>query len=325
MFDLLATIIEVIQKDAYMMISNFQPYVLSLLYILCMLDLILNVSFGLLDAKENPFVNLSVSVFRYAFFGYLVTHYVEVLTIIIGGGFQLGNIALGKAANPYFTTEIFKFLYNYIDFAKELFLAVGSAASGIDIVMIESLPMASMLLLGGFLAFVFWGIVNLAIQIARIFLVCAFAYPLLVFAVFSKTRDIGLKALSAIVNSAVYAFVITALLNMSNDIIARIEEHYPVPSGEFSLDSISKSFSNMLSGLICSLLLFLFIKNADAIAGMLSSGLLNAIQSGGKGVLGYAQDIKSGGGLGMNPTSSGKTPPPSTGSKGGSPLGGSSS
>lgn len=324
MFDLLATVIEVIQKDSYLMINNFKPYVLSLLYILCMLDLILNVSFGLLDRRENPFANLSVSVFRYAFFGYLVTHYVEVLTIVIGGGIQLGNIALGKGANPYFTTEIFKFLYSYIEFAKNLFLVVGNAATGVDILMIESLPMASMLLLGGFLAFVFWGIVNLAIQIARIFLVCAFAYPLLVFAVFSKTRDIGMKALSAIVNSAVYAFVITALLNMSNDIILRIQEHYPLPKGEFSLDSISQSFSNMLSGLICSLLLFLFIKNADAIAGMLSSGILNAIQSGGKGVLGYAQDIKSGGGLGKNPISSGKTPSPSKGSAGGSSLGKSS-
>lgn len=42
MFDLAGIVIEIIQKDSYTMISNFRPYVLSLLYTLCMLDLILN-------------------------------------------------------------------------------------------------------------------------------------------------------------------------------------------------------------------------------------------------------------------------------------------
>ncbi|MDD7411499.1 type IV secretion system protein [Fusobacterium gastrosuis] len=303
MFDLAGVVIEIIQKDSYTMITNFRPYVLSLLYTLCMLDLILNVSFGLLEAKENPFVKLAFSVFKYSFVGYIVNNYKEVLTIIIGGGIQLGNIALGKGSNTYFSTDLFKFLYDYILFASTVFLGVGGIATAVDIAFIESLPMVSMLFLGALLTFIFWCLISLIMQIGKVFLVSAFAYPLIVFIVLSKTKDIGMKALSAVISSGIYIYVVTTLLNMSTDIHQRISEYYPTTDTAFSFKSITQSFTNMISATIVSFIVFLLLKNADIIANMLSSGIIGALNEGGKGVIGFVQDVRSTStaGQGQNP------------------------
>lgn len=292
MFDIAGIVIEVIQKDSYTMITNFKPYVLSLLYTLCMLDLILNVSFGLLEAKENPFVKLAFSVFKYAFIGYIVNNYKEVLVTIIGGGIQLGNIALGKGSNTYFSTDLFQFLYKFIHFASGVFLIVGGIATGVDIAFIESLPMASVLLLGALLTFLFWSLVSLVIQIGKVFLVSAFAYPLIVFTVFSKTKDIGMKALSAVVSSGIYIYVVTTLLNMANNIYKRLSTYYSSDTN-FSFTSISESFSNMIMSMVVSFIVLLLLKNADAISSMLSSGVIGALNQGGKGIMGFMQDVRN--------------------------------
>lgn len=303
MFDLAGIVIEIIQKDSYTMISNFRPYILSLLYTLCMLDLILNISFGLLEAKENPFVKLAFSVFKYAFIGYIVNNYKEVLTIIIGGGIQLGNIALGKGSNTYFSTDLFQFLYNYIIFASTVFLGVGGVATAVDIAFIESLPMVSMLFLGALLTFVFWALVSLIMQVGKVFLVAAFAYPLIVFTVLSKTKDIGMKALSAVISSGIYIYVVTTLLNMSSNIHKRISDYYPTTDSGFSFKSITQSFTNMISAVLVSFIVFLLLKNADSIASMLSSGIIGALNEGGKGIMGFVQDTKGSAtiGQGENP------------------------
>lgn len=291
--DFVGVIIDFIQKESYKIIGNLSVYVTNLLYILCMIDLIFNVSFNILEPKSNPFVELAYNCFKYSFFGYIVNNYSKVLEIVIGGGIQLGNMALGKGSNTYFTTELFEYIYKYIQFAFDLFGVIVTTATITDLAFIESIPTASVFFLLAILIFTFWTLVKVIMTIGKVFLISAFSYPLLPFAVFTRTKDIGMKAFSSVINCGIFMFVLTTLLNMCQNVQKIIDEFYPVDPNLSFAEAMSYSVGKSIFTAFSSFIVIEFVSNSEIIAGMISSGVLSTLKEGGKGVTSYYTDSKN--------------------------------
>lgn len=290
--DIIGVTVQLIQNQSYTMINNLSSYIANLLYVLCMIDLIFNVSFNILEPKSNPFVELAYNCFKYSFIGFVINNYRKVLEVVIGGGIQLGNMALGKGNNTYFSSDLFNYLYEYLWQALGVFGTTTLVSIGSDLLFVESLPTGLILCAMGLVLFFFWTFVKVIMAIGKVFFITAFAYPFLPFIVFTKTKDIGMKAFSSILNSAIYMFVLTALLNVYQVIYKEINKMFPTVD-QSALTTINNLFSTILFSSISSFLMVEFISNAEVIAGIISSGTLSTLTAGGKGAVGYFTDSKN--------------------------------
>lgn len=194
------------------MITNLQPTVISMFSALVIIDITLSFLFDESDGI-NIFTKLIKKVLYYSFFFYIIKEYKNLtFHILFEGAVQLGNVATtGSTSSTLDFKLINKFGIEFGDIAGGILSAVGFAA--LDYSGLESATTVGLLAIAGYLIFFLMLYVHILTTFIKFYFMSGFAYPLLSFAGFDKTKDITMKALNGIFAQAIEVYILIVLLN----------------------------------------------------------------------------------------------------------------
>lgn len=194
------------------MITNLQPTVISMFSALVIIDITLSFLFDESDGV-NIFIKLIKKVLYYSFFFYIIKEYKNLaFHILFEGAVQLGNVATtGSTSSTLDFKLINKFGIEFGDIAGGILSAVGFAA--LDYSGLESATTVGLLAIAGYLIFFLMLYVHILTTFIKFYFMSGFAYPLLSFAGFDKTKDITMKALNGIFAQAIEVYILIVLLN----------------------------------------------------------------------------------------------------------------
>ena len=294
MFGLDANAIFALSKSfAENMIKNLNPTVMSLLGSFLTIDLVLSFLF---DESESVdiFMKLIKKILYYGFYIWIIQNYSSLIfKDLMGGAIQLGNVASGKGNSTSITLDLIdKFGVDTGDLVGSF--ALGVSALAIDFAGVES--GTTVLLMGvlGYLMFFLMLYVQILTIFVKFYLIAGYAFILMPFGVFSKTKDIALKGLNGLFSQAIEIFVLVVLLNLTELFM----------DGPFKiavltkLDGYSAIKTSLFGKMGVLVFLYLLINKAGSIASALLSGSIASIGIGAEaGARGFNNAISAPGKL----------------------------
>ena len=263
------------------MIRNLNPTVMSLLSSFLIIDLTLSFLF---DESEglNIFIKLIKKVLYYGFFIWIIQYGTLIFENLMGGAIQLGNVASGKGSSTEINVELLeKFGIDAGDI-KGL-MAAGAGSIILDIFGVEAMATVMLFAAIGYLMFFVMLYVQILVTFVKFYLVAGYAFILVPFGVFEKTKDIALKALNGLFSQAIEVFVLTVILNLA----AFIQDTKWSSIINLPMDSLETIKSNLFTKFAILVFLYLLINKAGSIASSLLSGAIASIgigaESGARG------------------------------------------
>ena len=270
-----AAILAFIKNFAENMIKNLNPIVMSLLSSFLIIDLTLSFLFDESDGM-NIFIKLIKKVLYYGFFIWIIQEYANIVFhSLMGGAIQLANVASGKGAATSVSLDLIaKFGVDTGDLVGSF--ALGVTALAIDFAGVESGTPVLLMGVLGYLVFFMMLYVQILTAFAKFYLVSGYAFILIPFGVFEKTKDIALKALNGLFGQAIELFVLVVLLNLTEMLMDG-----PLSSTiGMKLDGYAAIKSNLFTKVGVLMFLFLTINRAGTIASALLSGAIASIGIG---------------------------------------------
>ncbi|MBS9776398.1 MAG: type IV secretion system protein [Fusobacterium sp.] len=266
------------------MINNLQPTVLSMFFTLMSIDLVLSFLFDESDGL-NVFIKLVKKFFYYGFFLYIIKEYKDLIFNKLFAGFvQLGNLASTGSTSTSLDWEVMNKLGVDIgDMAGGILGALGFAA--LDYTGLES---AAIIGLGAVAAYIMFFLM-LYVQVVTIFIkfyfMAGFAYILMPFSAFEKTKDITSKALNGLFTQAVEIYIMVILLNFLDKLDNFSWFH---PTGGIK-DTIWTRW-------VLILFMYMLLTKTGSIASGLMSGALATLGIGASAMAGAGSRVTGAGG-----------------------------
>ncbi|WP_314292881.1 type IV secretion system protein [Fusobacterium periodonticum] len=297
MFGLDASAILMMAKSySEMMIKNLNPTVMSLLGSFLTIDLVLSFLFDESDGL-NIFIKLMKKILYYGFFIWIIQDYSKIVfEYLMGGAIQLGNVAAGKGASTEISMDLIsKFGLDIGDLVGSF--AMGAGALALDFAGIES--GTTILLAGvmGYLLFFMMLYIQILVVFVKFYLIAGYAFLLMPFGVFEKTKDITLKALNGLFSQAIEIYVLVVILNLAGDYIDGTF-HETIGKALDGYDAIKEGIFTKWAILI---FLFLLINKAGSIASSLLAGAIASVGIGAEaGARGFNNAMSTGSRLGGN-------------------------
>ncbi len=267
-------ILQVAKQYGEAMIRNLRPTVTALLGSFLIIDLVLSFMF---DESEdlNIFIKLIKKILYYGFFIWIIQDYSNLIfKTLMGGAIQLGNVAAGKGASTSINIELIsKFGIDMGDL-KAAF-GVGLAGTLLDILGVESVTTVMLMGAMGYIIFFIMLYVQILTIFVKFYLIGGFAFILMPFGVFTKTKDITLKALNGLFSNAIEIFVLVVILNLAANFM----------DGAFS-ETVKSSVAekalkeNIWNKAAILAFMFLLINKAGALSSALLSGAIASIGIG---------------------------------------------
>jgi len=207
-----AAILTATKTFAEGMIKNLNPTVMNLLSSFLIIDLTLSFLFDESDGV-NIFMKLIKKVLYYSFFFYIIKEYKEIMFhTLFEGAVQLGNFATTGSTSSSLDFKILnKYGVEFGDIAGGILTAVGFAA--LDYSGLESATTVGLMFIAAYLIFFLMLYVHIVTTFIKFYFMSGFAYILMPFAGFDKTKDITLKALNGLLAQAIEVFVLIIMLN----------------------------------------------------------------------------------------------------------------
>lgn len=205
-------ILEDTANFASRMINNLEPTVKYMFTSFCIIDLILSMLWDESDGL-NIFMKYVKKIFYYCFFWYIITDYKTIVFKYLYTGFtQLGNLA-GKGSMD--TTVNLDVLNQIGVTAVNL---AGGFLSGVAFMVGDAMGVESIATLGlgavvSYIVFFLMLYVQVFTTFIKFYFIAGFAFILMPFAGFAKTKDITSKALNGLFSQAVEIFVLVVMLN----------------------------------------------------------------------------------------------------------------
>ncbi len=270
-----AVILEFIRQYAEAMIRNLNPTVMSLLGSFLVIDLTLSFLFDESDGM-NIFIKLLKKVLYYGFFIWIIQDYSTVIfKYLMSGAIQLGNVASGKGASTSIDFNLIsKFGLDAGDLAGAF--AFTGAALLADKFGIESASTVVLMGVFGYLMFFIMLYVQILVVFAKFYLISGYAFLLMPFAVFDKTKDIALKALNGLFSQAIEIYVLVVLLNLCSEFM----DGPFAPTMGLELDNFDKIKESIFMKYGILIFLFFLINKAGSIASSLLAGSIASIGIG---------------------------------------------
>jgi trbL/virB6 plasmid conjugal transfer protein len=270
-----AAILAFTKNFAENMIKNLNPIVMSLLSSFLIIDLTLSFLFDESDGM-NIFIKLIKKILYYGFFIWIIQEYANIVFhSLMGGAIQLANVASGKGAATSVSLDLIaKFGVDTGDLIGSLFL--GATGLVIDFAGVESGTTIVLLGVLGYLVFFLMLYVQILTAFVKFYLVTGYAFILIPFGVFEKTKDIALKGLNGLFGQAIELFVLVVLLNLTEMFM----------DGPFNstvgmkIDGYAAIKSSLFTKVGVLMFLFLMINKAGTIASALLSGAIASIGIG---------------------------------------------
>lgn len=263
-------IIEEFQRVALLMVRNYTPLCLNMMYILATIDLTLSLLFDSNDLDGlGIFILYMKKTLLYGFFLYVITNYESVvLRQILGGFIQLGNVGVGKGTATYLVTSPGRILGTVMVLLSPFLIGGTLGIMVLDKLGIESIPVGVFILVIGIILFATLTCLEIAITFIKFYLVAGFAIVLLPFGVFSKTKDIGMKGLHAIFAQGVEIMVLVTVVNLCDLFIDRF----------LGVDNINFSTPiGFINTFVIILVLFGLITKVPGVVGTLISGSVSSL------------------------------------------------
>lgn len=275
-------LLNAVKQYSEMMIKNLNPTVMSLLMSFMMMDLVLSFLF---DDSEGMdiFMKLMKKVLYYGFFIWLIQGYsVIIFKTLMGGAIQLANVASGKGSSTTLDVDmIAQFGADAGDVAAVFGASVGAAI--LDWFGVESVATVVMFGAMGYIMFFIMLYVQILTIFAKFYLISGYAFLLIPFGVFSKTKDIALKAINGLFSQAIEIFVLVVILNLASEFMIGSF----APTMALKLDGIAAIKKNLFSKFAVLIFLFLLINKAGSIASAMLSGAIASLgigaETGGRG------------------------------------------
>lgn len=274
MFDL-ATILNVFRDTSINIVRNLGFTVKAMFYSFIMIDLVLSMLFNKDDGLEI-FMTLIKKVLLYGFFGWMILHYQKiVMTQVLTGFIQLGNVASGMGRSKQVLFSIPDMLKKLEPILSGTIFATGGVIGAMDFALIESIPIGIVFTLLGIIFFAVMTILEIIITFIKFYLVAGFAFIFMPFGVFSKTRDIAMKGLHAIFAMGIEIMVLVTIVNLTFKSLP-----------QFILTSDSITFSSVMMYFVSTIFYFFLIKRVPSIVSTLLSGTISGLgmTSGGQGI-----------------------------------------
>lgn len=270
-----AAILAFTKNFAENMIKNLNPIVMSLLSSFLIIDLTLSFLFDESDGM-NIFIKLIKKILYYGFFIWIIQEYANIVFhSLMGGAIQLANVASGKGAATSVSLDLIaKFGVDTGDLIGSLFL--GATGLVIDFAGVESGTTIVLLGVLGYLVFFLMLYVQILTAFVKFYLVTGYAFILIPFGVFEKTKDIALKGLNGLFGQAIELFVLVVLLNLTEMFM----------DGPFNstvgmkIDGYAAIKSSLFTKVGVLMFLYLMINRAGTIASALLSGSIASIGIG---------------------------------------------
>ena len=193
-------------------IKNLEPTVIAMFGALVVIDISLSFLFDESDGV-NIFMKLIKKVLYYSFFFYIIKEYKEIMFhTLFEGAVQLGNFAATGSTSSSLDFKILnKYGVEFGDIAGGILTAVGFAA--LDYSGLESATTVGLMFIAAYLIFFLMLYVHIVTTFIKFYFMSGFAYILMSFAGFDKTKDITLKALNGLLAQAIEVFVLIIMLN----------------------------------------------------------------------------------------------------------------
>lgn len=317
MFGLDASAILMMAKSySEMMIKNLNPTVMSLLGSFLTIDLVLSFLFDESDGL-NIFIKLMKKILYYGFFIWIIQDYSKIVfEYLMGGAIQLGNVAAGKGASTEISMDLIsKFGLDIGDLVGSF--AMGTSALLLDLSGIES---GTTILLGGvmgYLLFFMMLYVQILVVFVKFYLIAGYAFLLMPFGVFEKTKDITLKALNGLFSQAIEIYVLVVILNLAGDYI---DGTFNETVGK-ALDGYDAIKEGIFTKWAILIFLFLLINKAGSIASSLLAGAIASVGIGAEaGARGFNNAMSTGSRLGGNMANNASTRENKEGYSGGAKM-----
>lgn len=257
------------------MISNLKPTVMSLLSSFLIIDLTLSFLF---DESEglNIFIKLIKKVLYYGFFIWIIQEYGTIIfENLMGGAIQLGNVASGKGASVEIDVNL---LEKFGVDAKDItgITTVGIGAVILDLFGVEAMATVMLFAAIGYMLFFIMLYSQIVITFVKFYLVAGYAFILIPFGVFEKTKDIAMKALNGLFSQAIEIFVLTVILNLAS----YFQDTKWSSVINLPLSSMKDIKANLLTKFAILIFLYLLINKAGTIASSLMSGAIASLGIG---------------------------------------------
>ena len=257
------------------MIKNLNPTVMNLLGSFLTIDLVLSFLF---DESESVdiFMKLLKKILYYGFFIWIIQEYSAVVfENLMGGAIQLGNVASGKGAATEINVELLEgFGIDAGDIAG--LMAAGAGRILLYIFGIEAMATVMLFAAVGYLMFFIMLYVQILVIFVKFYLVSGFAYILMPFGVFSKTKDIALKGLNGLFSQAIEIFVLVVILNLA----ASFQNGDWAKIMNLPMDTLESIKENLFTKFAILVFLFLLINKAGSIASAILAGSIASIGIG---------------------------------------------
>ena len=282
-------ILTVTKTFAEAMVKNLNPTVMNLLSSFLIIDLVLSFLF---DESESVdiFMKLIKKILYYGFFIWIIQEYSTVVfEYLMGGAIQLGNVASGKGAATEINVELLeKFGISASDIAG--LMAAGAGSIILDIFGVEAMATVMLLASVGYLMFFVMLYVQILVTFVKFYLIAGYAYIIIPFGVFSKTKDIALKALNGLFSQAIEIFVLITILNLA----AFIQDTKWSSIINLPMNSLESIKANLFTKFAILIFLYLLINKAGSIASSLLSGAIASIGIGAEaGARGFNNAISA--------------------------------
>lgn len=274
MFDL-AIILNVFRDTSINIVRNLGFTVKAMFYSFIMIDLVLSMLFNKDDGLEI-FMTLIKKILLYGFFGWMILHYQKiVMTQILTGFIQLGNVASGMGHSKQVLFSITDMLKKLEPILSGTIFATGGVIAAIDFALVESIPIGIVFTLLGIVFFVVMTILEIVITFIKFYLVAGFAFIFMPFGVFSKTRDIAMKGLHGIFAMGIEIMVLVTIVNLT---------FRSIP--QFGMDKDNLTMGGAMMYFVSSIFFFFLIKRVPSIVSTLLSGSISGLgmTSSGQGV-----------------------------------------
>lgn len=260
-------IIDEFKNVTEMMIRNYTPYCLNMISICATIDFLLTMMYETDNLEDvKIFMLFLKKSLCYGFFAYLIGNYEEVvMQQVLAGFIQLGNIGVGIGTASTMMVSPGKLLLMILGLISPFFIGGTLGIMALDKLGVESIPIGVFLLIIGIILFATLTCLEIVITFAKFYLISGMAIILLPFGVFTKTRDIGMKGIHAILAVGIEVMTLTIVVNLCDLFIDKF-------IGKITLND--KTPLGFIGLFIVIIVLFGLITRVPAFAATLISGSL---------------------------------------------------
>lgn len=261
-------ILNTILEFSLKMINNLNPVIIRMFISFVIIDVVLSFVFDDSDGL-TIFIKLTKKILYYSFFYYIIKEYKYlVYDTLFPGAIQLANYAVdGSTATSLDFNVLNKFGVELGDITGSLLTGAGFVA--LDVFGVESATTVGLMAVVGYLLFFIMLYVQIITTFIKFYLTGAFAYILLPFAGFEKTKEMTSKALNGVMSSVIEVFVLVVLLKYADYL------------DDFNFFDVSGGIKSTLwTRWVLIVFLYFLLNKAGTIASAMMSGAIASLGIG---------------------------------------------